>query len=43
MYDRPSTYTKKCNVFQNHISYYFENYKIREITKHDVIILKNTM
>ncbi len=42
-YDKPSSYAKKCNVFDNHITNFFENVKIRDITKYDILDFKELL
>lgn len=43
IYDKQSTHVKKCNVFDNHITYYFGNYRIRNITKQEVREFKDSL
>ncbi len=33
IYDKPSTYEKKCNIFRNHITKHFKKFRIKDITK----------
>lgn len=43
MYDKPSTYEKKCNIFRNHISKYFKKFRIRDVTKKEVAEFRNLL
>ncbi|MFV0424775.1 MAG: tyrosine-type recombinase/integrase [Bacilli bacterium] len=43
MYDKPSTYEKKCNIFRNHITEHFKKFRIRDITKKEVAEFRNLL
>lgn len=43
MYDKPSTYEKKCNIFRNHITEYFKKFRIKDITKKEVAEFRNLL